>query len=619
MRAIPSAIIPLLLGSGFIAAHAAPTTGITHDVTYELLPDGTSTVERFMVTRINEQVAVTATGQAGIQYSESLQEVEILAAYTTTKDGQRIDVPTDRIITQQSPLSTSAPSFSDYKLKVVIFPQLEIGATTTLHFRQKQLKPFLPDVYSAGEVFSRFTEMEGSKTLTLRAPASVEMNVFGRDLEGGAVTATKPGTREWRWTQAPFKPDVPEAGMVDAASISPGVMFTTLKDYPALMDAYMASAAPMMQVTPAVQKLADQITQGITDRRGQTEALLRWVSGEVRYVAVSMGTGGYVPHSADEVIKAGYGDCKDKTTLLGALMAAKGLRALPALIRTGDRYTWQEVPLLVAFNHVILYLPEFDVYVDPTVSLARLDTLSSSLRGRQVLVAGETPGQASIRQTPPVDASRDYEFSFTVATAAADGSVAGTTRLGAHGGSDAVMRSTVMMIPEQMLPQLGNQMLASTGQTGTAKVVLGDPKDFSKADLMVVEFTVPGRISLPGPGALTGSIGAGGMEPGRSFVTAALSLERKFDFACPAGGSEKRVELTLPPGMKITALPPATDVQSRHGRYTASHEVKDGKLFIVEKLAMTQPATVCTAEDGVELRKFATEIDRAVRRQVLYE
>ena len=103
------------------------------------------------------------------------------------------------------------------------------------------------------------------------------------------------------------------------------------------------------------------------------------------------------------------------------------------------------------------------------------------------------------------------------------------------------------------------------------------------------------------------------MEPGRSFVTAALSLERKFDFPCPAGGSEKRVELTLPPGMKITALPPATDVQSRHGRYTASHEVKDGKLFIVEKLAMTQPATVCTAEDGVELRKFATEIDRAVR------
>jgi len=618
MRAFKSCSFALLLAS-FITAHAAPITGIKSEVTYELLPDGTSTVERLVVTRLNEQVAVTGAGQAGIQYSESLQEVEIIAAYTTTKGGQRIDVPADRIITQLSTLSTSAPSFSDYNVKVVIFPQLEIGATTTLHYRQKQLKPFLPDVYTGGEVFSRFAEMEGSKTLTLRAPESVQMQVFGRDLEGGPVTATKPGTREWRWTQGPIVAETQEPGMVDAASISPGVMFTTLKDYPALMDAYMASAAPMMQVTPAVQKLADQITQGISDRRAQAEAIHRWVSGEIRYVAIAMGAGGYVPHHADEIITAGYGDCKDKTTLLSALMAAKGIRALPVLVRTGSRFKWQEVPLLAAFNHAIVYLPEFDRYLDATVPLASFDALPAALRGRQVLVARDGEAKASIRQTPVIDSTRDLEFAVTTGTVAEDGSITGTTRIGARGAQDAAMRSTVRVIPAQALPQLANQLLASTGQTGTARIELGDPLDFSKEDLMAVEFTTPRRISLPGPGALTGNFGASAINPGRTFATATLLMERKYDFPCPVGGSEQRIELTLPASMKITSLPPAADVQSRYGRYTSSHEVKDGKLIIVEKLAMTQPATVCTAEDHAQLRTFATAIDREVRRQILYE
>lgn len=607
----------LLLAAGL--AQAAPTTALKSEVIYELHPDGTSTVERISVTRLNEQVAVTAAGQAGLQYSESLQELQIIEAYTTTRDGQRIDVPADRIITQQSPLSTSAPTFSDHKLKVVVFPQLEVGATVTLRYRQKQLKPFLPGVYSAGEVFSRFAEMESGKTLTLRAPRDVPMQVFGRDLEGGAVTPSQPGTQEWRWTQGPVTAELPEPGMVNAASISPGVMFTTLQDYPALMDAYMASAAPMMQVTPAVQELADQITQGITGRREQAEAIYHWVSREIRYVAIAMGTGGYVPHYADEIIAARYGDCKDKTTLLAALLAAKGIRAVPVLIRTGDRYKWQEVPLLAAFNHAIAYLPEFDLYLDATVTVAPFDSLPATLRGRQVLVGGDAQMKASIRHTPPVDARHDREVTLTTATLAPDGTVTGTTRLQAHGAHTAIARTTLSLVPEQALPQLASSMLASSGQSGTATVTLADMRDFSQHDLLTLEFSTPGRVVLPGPGALTGNFGANGTGPGKSFATAMLQLERKLDFPCPVGASEQHVELALPDGMKITSLPPAADVQSPYGRFTATHEVQDGKLVMVQKLALTQPASVCTATDHAELRKFATAIEREVRRQVLYE
>jgi hypothetical protein len=98
-----------------------------------------------------------------------------------------------------------------------------------------------------------------------------------------------------------------------------------------------------------------------------------------------------------------------------------------------------------------------------------------------------------------------------------------------------------------------------------------------------------------------------------------LQLERKLDFPCPTGGAEQQLELTLPEGMKITALPAAADIQSSYGRFVASYEVKDGKLMTVQKLDLKQPATVCTATDYAELRKFATSIDRELRRQILYE
>src|SRR5690606_22936497 len=60
-------VLPL---AATLPLHAAPVTSLKSEVTYELLPDGSSVVERIQVTRLNEQVAVTGAGQAGIQYSD---------------------------------------------------------------------------------------------------------------------------------------------------------------------------------------------------------------------------------------------------------------------------------------------------------------------------------------------------------------------------------------------------------------------------------------------------------------------------------------------------------------------------------------------------------------------
>jgi transglutaminase-like putative cysteine protease len=48
----------------------------------------------------------------------------------------------------------------------------------------------------------------------------------------------------------------------------------------------------------------------------RAEAALALVQDRVRYVALAMGAGGYVPADAAETWSRRYGDCKGKTALL---------------------------------------------------------------------------------------------------------------------------------------------------------------------------------------------------------------------------------------------------------------------------------------------------------------
>ena len=274
--------------------------------------------------------------------------------------------------------------------------------------------------------------------------------------------------------------------------------------------------------------------------------------------------------------------------------------------------------MLEAFNHAIAYLPDYDLYLDSTIGMAPFDALPEMLRGRPALVAGDSKMKAAIRRTPDVDPARDRTISRTAAKVAADGTVVGTMRIEAHGAMDAGMRTTLTVLPEQALPQFAKQMLAANGQSGDATATIGDLRNFNQPNLLTIDFTSPGRINLPGPGALTGGIGPQGSSA-RNFSTAMLQQERKLDFPCPAGGNEEVLELALAPGMKITTLPANADITSPFGHFIASYSVKDGKLLVSQTLDLRRSQTVCTAADYVELRKFAVAIDKELRKQILYE
>jgi len=102
---------------------------------------------------------------------------------------------------------------------------------------------------------------------------------------------------------------------------------------------------------------------------GRAAAVLRFSQNAVRYLAISIGEGGFTPRSLDNICATRYGDCKDKSKLYVYMARRLGLDACPALVNTRDGYgldTW--LPTGVAFDHCIVrVVADGTVYwLDPT-------------------------------------------------------------------------------------------------------------------------------------------------------------------------------------------------------------------------------------------------------------
>lgn len=100
---------------------------------------------------------------------------------------------------------------------------------------------------------------------------------------------------------------------------------------------------------------ADRIAAATKDTGDRMMAALRLSQDQVRYVALLLGEGAYVPEAVDETWDRRFGDCKGKTVLLLALLDRLGIKAEPLLVSNGrDDQLNAKFPSLALFDHVIV-------------------------------------------------------------------------------------------------------------------------------------------------------------------------------------------------------------------------------------------------------------------------
>ncbi len=98
---------------------------------------------------------------------------------------------------------------------------------------------------------------------------------------------------------------------------------------------------------------------------------IQWVQDEVRYLGFASGIGAYKPNKPITVMNRRYGDCKDKSLLLIAMLNKLGIEAYPVLVNTTEgKVLPNYLPDYKVFNHVVVCIHQHgkDYFVDPTLS-----------------------------------------------------------------------------------------------------------------------------------------------------------------------------------------------------------------------------------------------------------
>jgi hypothetical protein len=153
----------------------------------------------------------------------------------------------------------------------------------------------------------------------------------------------------------------------------------------------------------------DRLVAGKISLVEKQAAILDYVDAEVRYTGIEFGEAAIVPHEPSETLALKYGDCKDKATLLVAMLRAAGVPAYVALLNAGSRLDVPaDLPGMGLFDHAIVFVPgaqgEADLWIDATDQYARLGQLPINDQGRRALIA--RPETKALVKTPE-STSRD--------------------------------------------------------------------------------------------------------------------------------------------------------------------------------------------------------------------
>ncbi|MGE4064917.1 MAG: DUF3857 domain-containing protein [Rhodospirillaceae bacterium] len=601
-------VAPLSPSSAAVAPAAAPADTII--VKRSAVDIAVAETGEFVTTTTLEMVpanqsAVDAVAQTAVFYRESADTLEIVEAYTLKKDGRKLSVDTAAIFPQLPQGDTSMPMFNDMRQKVIVFPNVQAGDTVAYTTRTATHTPFFPGAFFESLVYPR-TVSYGEVVVTVTAPKAKPLTL---DVMGATVETTQQGdtiTYTWRYS-APQSDPTPRTAVVSSLKETPRFLASTFKTYDELAHAYAALALPKAAVTPAIRARADEITAGITGKREQAKALHDWVSREIRYVSVGLGTGSIVPHDGETTLKNGYGDCKDKAVLLTALLAAKGIKSEIVLINAGQSYELSEAPGFVELNHAINWLPDFKLYTDTTSSLAPLGILPLETTGKpavHVVASG-----AAVRATPVLRAGEASTVHRAEAQMDWTGRIAGTTRTTATGPFSIGLRGVADGI-EAIGPEKAAEALLDQG-TGTFK--LAPIADLSPS------YSIEGRFEAE----MTTQVVSGYafyMPPGYQLVDQTgdtligplgiETLSSAEPTPCFTGTQVEELTLSPPPGLEVAKLPANVVLANPSFSYKTQWTQDGRKVMVRRELTSNVAGPLCTGA----LRQAAAGVLAAIEK-----
>ncbi|HQR45407.1 MAG TPA: DUF3857 domain-containing protein [Thermoanaerobaculia bacterium] len=380
------------------------------------------------------------------------EEITSLSARTILPSGKTVDVRKADIHTDAGDRPPGVIASDETTVRFT-FPAVEAGAVLEYSYRKSRPGLYGTDVW---EFQREIPVLRTSYTIVL--PVLLlrpgEESWVSRSWQYKAYNSTEPVRREtfrlpkiwsdsfservgFRWTAENVPAFTPEPLMAPEWYYRAYVRFAPAewKSWSDLSSWYVKELlAPRLKPAKAVSAAALELTRNAAGEEEKVRALFDLVK-RFTYSSVALGAGRIQPRPPAEVLETKWGDCKDKATLLVALLRAVGIGADPVLVRTAEEGRIDPSFPTFLFDHMIVRSKTSDgkvLWLDPTVSVAAAGVLPPSCEGVDVLVLRDDGG-ASLEKTPLRTAGQNLTAADLETRIEPDG-VRYLVRLRLHGG-----------------------------------------------------------------------------------------------------------------------------------------------------------------------------------------
>ncbi len=197
-----------------------------------------------------------------------------------------------------------------------------------------------------------------------------------------------------------------------------------------------------------IKDKAESIKATQFGQKAQIEEAIRFVQDEVRYTGINSGIGGFVPDLPASILQRRFGDCKDKSILITALLREFGITATPSLVHSYNGPALKSyLPSPDAFNHMIVGIPfkGTTYWIDGTMTLQG-NTLESIEQGAYVAALVPAQAESGLQQYKPrqiFKSKKVVEEAYTLADNNDDKKTTLTIRTRLHGSEAERMRHTL--------------------------------------------------------------------------------------------------------------------------------------------------------------------------------
>lgn len=344
-----------------LPSYPAETSAVVllDEIAYTVAPNGSALEHRRHVVKIlrpsgRDEAVVAVPFDSGTQ-------IRSLKVWSIGPDGHEYTLKPDEITDFGYPGQGSL--FEDDKVRIAKAPGRDPGGVVAYEYEQA-VRPYLTEktwIFQGSiPTLSQSFLLELPPGFTYGTNWAHHVEVPATDLEHQRFRWDIKNTPAIDLEHIPLAPSASAlAGRMTIHYGGPGLSAPTTGTWKSIGEWYQQLARDRVVPTPEVAAKAHELTDGKSDFYEKTEAIGEFVQRHIRYFVIEVGIGGYQPHPAGDIFRNRYGDCKDKATLVSAMLSSVGIHAALMMVDTERGVVDPDAPSLMG-NHMIaaIEIPE---------------------------------------------------------------------------------------------------------------------------------------------------------------------------------------------------------------------------------------------------------------------